>query len=124
MFNIFLQLWECFSRFHVVSGEKGFNALNLILDNIDSELKESNPHFGSILRGLEHSLRFISHAKNIPNDTIARSQKIIKSMHTLLMPGKPISKQILAVIQQAAYIAPKEYLNSAFAHNVKKLIQT
>ncbi|KAL4431808.1 hypothetical protein ABPG74_015248 [Tetrahymena malaccensis] len=124
MFNVFLQLWECFSRFHIVSGEKGFTALNLILDNLDPELKDTNPHFGSILRGLEYSFKFISHAKNIPADTTVRAQKLIKSMHTLLIPGKPISKQILAVIQQAAFIAPKEYLNSAFAHNIKRLVTT
>lgn len=40
------------------------------------------------------------------------------------MPGKPTSKSILNVITNAACIAPKEYLNSAFNHNVKKLIST
>jgi hypothetical protein len=45
-------------------------------------------------------------------------------MHTLLVPGKSTSKAILSVISYAACIAPKDYLNSAFNHNVKKLISS
>lgn len=73
MFSLFLQLWECFSKFYIVSGEKGFHALNLIIDNIESQLSDSNPHFSSVIRGLEHCFKFISQAKKVPESTVTRA---------------------------------------------------
>ncbi len=45
MFGLYLQLWECFGKFYIVSGEKGFAAFDLIVDSIETQLKDENSHF-------------------------------------------------------------------------------